>query len=65
QSRFEGSTRQMRSRLLREIMVQPGITREELIKIVAAEHEAVERNLEALQQEGFLIKQGDCFSIAG
>ncbi len=65
QSRFEGSNRQMRSRLLREIMVQPGITQEELIKIVAAGHEAVERNLDALRQEGFLFKQGDCFRIAG
>lgn len=65
QSRFEGSNRQMRSRLLREIMVQPGITRDELIKIVAAGHETVEQNLDALQQEGFLLKQGDCFRIAG
>lgn len=65
QSRFEGSNRQMRSRLLREILAQPGIMQEQLLTAATAERDAVKRNLEALQQEGFLIKQGDCYRIAG
>ncbi|MFZ2950247.1 MAG: A/G-specific adenine glycosylase [Desulfuromonadaceae bacterium] len=65
QSRFEGSNRQLRSRLLREIMAKPGITPEKLLAILAAEQETVERNLEALQREGFLVKRGSGYSVAG
>ncbi len=65
QSRFEGSNRQLRSRLLREIMEQPGVTLEKLLTMPAAEQEAVERNLEALQREGFLVKQGCGYRVAG
>ena len=64
QSRFEGSNRQLRSRLLREIMMQPGITLEKLLKMLAVEQEAVERNLEALQREGFLENRGCGYRIA-
>jgi len=65
QSRFEGSNRQLRSRLLREIMEQPGITLEKLLSILAAEQEPVERNLEALQREGFLVKQRCGYRVTG
>lgn len=65
QSRFEGSNRQLRSRLLREIIKQPGITLEKLLATLAAEQEATKRNLVALLREGFLAKQGCCYRIAG
>ena len=65
QSRFEGSNRQLRSRLLREILEKPGITRKKLLTISLAGQETVERNLEALQQEGFLVKQGYGYLVAG
>ena len=65
QSRFEGSNRQLRSRLLREILAQPGITVAELLVQSAAERDAVERNLEALQAEGFLVKQKRGYLVAG
>ena len=63
QSRFEGSNRQLRSRLLREVMSQPGITLQKLVSILAAEPKPIEENLEALQREGFLAKYGDGFRV--
>lgn len=65
QSRFEGSNRQLRSRILREIMKRSSASVEELVEIVAAGREAVLSNLEAMQREGFLVKQGHCYCIAG
>ena len=65
QSRFEGSNRQFRSRLLREIMAKPGITPDKLLTILAAEPETVERNLEALRREGFLVKRGRGYRVPG
>jgi A/G-specific adenine glycosylase len=65
QSRFEGSNRQLRSRLLREIMARPQVSLKELVETLAAEPEAVNINLEAMQREGFLIKQGQGYCISG
>ena len=65
QSRFEGSNRQLRSRMLREIMKRPLMTLAELVAHLAAEREAVERNLDEMQREGFLVKQGSGYSVSG
>jgi A/G-specific adenine glycosylase len=65
QSRFEGSNRQQRSRLVREILGQPGITLEKLCSLLLAEQHTVVRNLEALQREGFLELQGSGYRIIG
>jgi len=65
QSRFEGSNRQQRSRLVREIMGLPGITLAELCSLLSAEQHAIARNLEALQREGFLELQGTGYRIIG
>jgi A/G-specific adenine glycosylase len=65
QSRFEGSNRQQRSRLLRAVMDQPGITLEELWRMLSAERSEVERNLEALEREGFLERHEAGYRIAG
>jgi A/G-specific adenine glycosylase len=64
QSRFEGSNRQLRSRMLRLIMAQPGISLSKLLEILEVEREPVERNLAALEREGFLVKRGRGFRVA-
>ncbi|WP_246153016.1 A/G-specific adenine glycosylase [Oryzomonas rubra] len=65
QSRFEGSNRQLRSRMLRAVMEHPGITALALAKLLGAEQETVQSNLEAMQREGFLCKQGKGMGIRG
>ena len=64
QSRFEGSNRQLRSSILREVLVQTGITLQKLQLMLPVLPEAVERNLAALQREGFLVKRGRGYRIA-
>ncbi|MFA7404098.1 MAG: A/G-specific adenine glycosylase [Pelobacteraceae bacterium] len=64
QSRFEGSNRQLRSRLLREVLEHPRITLEKLM-LLEVEREAVQRNLDAMQREGFLVKLGSGYSVSG
>jgi len=63
QSRFEGSNRQLRSRLLRQIIAQPGITVKQLLALIPAERDMVLGNLEAMQQEGFLTKKGRGYRV--
>jgi len=65
QSRFEGSNRQLRSRLLRKVLEHPRITLEKLLMILEVEREAVQRNLDAMQREGFLVKRGSGYCISG
>jgi A/G-specific adenine glycosylase len=65
QSRLEGSNRQLRSRLLREVMEQPHITLKELVETLLTEREEVQRNLEVMQREGLLAKQGWGYCISG
>ena len=65
QSRFEGSIRQLRSRILREVLAQAGITLNQLQLMLPVLPEALERNLGALQREGFLVKRGRGYRITG
>ncbi len=64
QSRFEGSNRQLRSRILREVLGQAGITLRQLQLMLPVTPEAVEQNLAALQREGFLVKRRHGYRIA-
>ena len=64
QSSFEGSNRQLRSRILRQIIAQPGITIKQLLSTITAEHDMVLANLEAMQREGFLLKKGRGYRIS-
>jgi A/G-specific adenine glycosylase len=64
QSRFEGSNRQLRSRILRLIMAQPGISLTKLREMLEVEREPVEQNLAAMEREGFLVKRGRGFRVA-
>ncbi|MDO9555971.1 MAG: A/G-specific adenine glycosylase [Coriobacteriia bacterium] len=54
QSRFEGSTRQLRGRILRALVDRPGLTAEELVDTVVFEPDRVAEVLAALVAEGFL-----------
>lgn len=65
QSRFEGSNRQLRSRLLRAIMGQPGLTPGGLAELLGKELAVVVKNLEALQREGFIEQHGVGYVICG
>jgi A/G-specific adenine glycosylase len=65
QSRFEGSNRQLRSRILREVMEHRQITPARLIDILAAEQDSVLNNLEVMVREGLLSKQGRNYRISG
>ena len=64
QSSFEGSNRQLRSRILRQIIAQPGITVKQLLSGIAAEQKMVLANIEAMQREGFLMKKDRGYRIA-
>jgi A/G-specific adenine glycosylase len=63
QSPFKGSNRELRSRMLRAIMQQPGITARQLANLLACEREPLEKNLLALEREGFAEKQGRGFRV--
>jgi A/G-specific adenine glycosylase len=73
QSRFEGSRRQKRARLLRAVMARPGLQAEEYAEAIAdAERDAgrdapareeVESILADLASEGFLARERDRWSV--
>jgi A/G-specific adenine glycosylase len=65
QSRFEGSNRQLRSRLLRAVIASPGISAVELTNQLEAEQQGVERNLAAMEQEGFLYQLNGRYMVCG
>jgi A/G-specific adenine glycosylase len=64
QSRFEGSNRQLRSRMLQEVMNYPGISVQRLAEVLASSNDGqIEKNLVALEKEGFLEKAGSGYRI--
>ena len=63
QSPFEGSNRQLRSRLLRAVMAGPGFTAAELAGQLGAEQGDVERNLADMEREGFLCRTGSRYLV--
>jgi A/G-specific adenine glycosylase len=63
QSCFEGSNRQLRSRLLRVVLEKPGISVLELAGQTGGGPEALERNLADLVREGFLIQTNGRYSV--
>jgi A/G-specific adenine glycosylase len=65
QSRFEGSNRQLRSRLLRAVIATPGISGSELAEQLGAEIENVVRNLVDMEREGFLSQINSRYLVAG
>jgi A/G-specific adenine glycosylase len=65
QSRFEGSNRQLRSRLLRSVMAGPGIYAAELADQLCVVQGDVERNLAAMEREGFLCQTSGRYMVPG
>ncbi len=64
QSRFEGSNRQLRSSLLRAVLVAREISAAELAEQLDADHRAVERNLADMEREGFLFQSNGRYSVS-
>lgn len=65
QSRFEGSNRQLRSRLLRSVIANPGISAEGLAEQLEAEQQGVEKNLAAMEREGFISQSDSRYMVCG
>ncbi|NVN89976.1 MAG: A/G-specific adenine glycosylase [Desulfuromonadales bacterium] len=63
QSPFKGSNRELRSRMLRAILDQPGITTRELTDLLSADEAVVVKNLGALAREGFADQRGEGFVV--
>jgi A/G-specific adenine glycosylase len=63
QSRFEGSNRQRRSRLLRAVIAAAGCTAAELADQLGIAHGDAERNLADMEREGFLCQTGGRFRV--
>ena len=64
QSPFPGSNRELRSIILRTILVEGNSTEAELIARMDREPEQVRKNLRDLEREGFIIRKGKNFRIA-
>ncbi len=65
QSRFEGSKRQMRARLLRAVLARPGLCAEDYATDVDAAAEDALGLLEELAGEGFLACEDGTWSVPG
>jgi A/G-specific adenine glycosylase len=63
QSRFEGSNRQLRSRLLRAVIASPGISAAELTGQLGANIGDVKRNLADMVREGFLCQSNNRYLV--
>jgi A/G-specific adenine glycosylase len=62
QSKFEGSARQLRGAILRELLKKPQVTTK-LIKNLSRSAEEVNRELERLQKEGLVSKQKTLWAV--
>jgi A/G-specific adenine glycosylase len=61
---FEGSNRQIRGMILNTLVIEHDISEREIIKRLDTTPERVRKNLIQLQEEGFLKKRGNRFTIA-
>jgi A/G-specific adenine glycosylase len=63
QSRFEGSNRQLRGRILKLLTASDGLTKAVIAKTVDAEPAKIEQNLADLEREGFINRVGRRYQI--
>jgi len=61
---FKGSNRQMRGKIISLIIVNSGITETDLTRRLNADPQAISRNLQKLQEEGFLKRDQSKIFIA-
>lgn len=64
QSRFEGSERQIRGMILRALLEQPLLAREDFYARIPREPQRIDNNLDALCGEGFLMQRGELYLLA-
>jgi A/G-specific adenine glycosylase len=64
QSRFEGSNRQLRGRILKALLIHPDITEKELTKKIEADSEKLGENLLRMEKEGLIQRKSGRLSIA-
>lgn len=64
QESFEGSRRQLRGKMLREILSNPSVTESSLVKQTRQSPETISEVLRQLQKEGFIKKRGKRFVVS-
>jgi A/G-specific adenine glycosylase len=64
QSRFEGSDRQIRGKILRLVLQRPLSRKDEILQALQDDPQRVERILDSLVKEKFLVKKGSIYGIA-
>jgi A/G-specific adenine glycosylase len=64
QSPFEGSDRQIRGLIVKTLLANPRISVPQLLKSVRKSPKRVERIMDQLTDEGFLVRDGDLFWIS-
>jgi A/G-specific adenine glycosylase len=64
QSPFDGSLRQVRGKILKALLAQPGLTETALIKECQRERQVVSKVIKQLRAEGFITKKRSRFFIA-
>lgn len=63
QSRFEGSDRQIRGRVLALLLKEGALAEEEIVRRLGEEPDRVSRILDRLEAEGFLARDGDRITL--
>ena len=64
QSRFEGSDRQIRGKILKLLLQHPLSRKEEISQAQQTDPQRLEMILESLNREGFIVKKGTKFNIS-
>lgn len=65
QSRFEGSDRQIRGKILKHLLQKPLSRKEEISQALQADPKRLEMILESLEKEGFIARKETKYRIAG
>ncbi|RQW89068.1 MAG: A/G-specific adenine glycosylase [Geobacter sp.] len=65
QSRFEGSDRQLRGKILKFLLQKPLSRKKEIFQVLPADPQRLEMILESLGKEGFIVRKGTKYTIAG
>lgn len=63
QSKFEGSNRQVRGRVLKELIQHQSLTEKEIMSFVSRDAEIVKKILEQMKTEGFILEDNGVYKI--
>jgi len=64
QSRFEGSNRQLRGRILKTLLIHPNIFEKDLVKKMGMDSDRLGENLQRMEKEGLIQRERGRLSIA-